>query len=554
MRKKYLFIGIFILFILIAIYFWNIVFALACNSEKIDIRILNVMLKGRIKPTKEVALLIDDVQYKIPLPKGSGEFNKDEYLFPQTSWQEYKDILKNAGWDYFEQAGTAIDVGNKAGNRLQISVRPFTGAYMILKYTAGNKGLQRNANAGGEGNNAPQQPSVKEEASVINSNDVIKEEYIPQKYNPKKIEEYYPLYEGYSFEPRYVPDYINYCEKVIVRYNNLALVTQTHGGKSSDIKVYEVDEDVIYELLSLEDDSNNNPLDYNMVIKLIIDDDKNKLCSIMKELKINDKKIVLKSPFKADTVLDKGRIVEFEAEPELKKLPEWLNRGLTLPDKDVVVVRYDNYYKFFKKGEGIVMMYYQDAAYETDNIGNINGLAINDSEVLLDNKAFANRKYNDIVNSFGKPLEIKSVNVKFPASEEDNIIYILRYSGLDIEMYPVDENTPVSETEAFRFDILSSEHGFYGIKIDASVNELLNQLEDKRTYWVKEVYEKREPIQIYKILSDLKEAGYYREYEKAIYIGISESNSSGGRLAKGIVLLINNDKISRIVYGFPTAS
>jgi hypothetical protein len=141
MRKRYLFIGIFILLILIVIYFWNIVFAVACNSEKIDIRILNVMLQGRIKPTKELALVIDNVQYKVPLPSGSGELNKDEYLFPGTSWKEYKGILRIAGWDYFEQIGTAIDVGNKAGKRFHMSVRTFTGAYMVLKYSASNSSL-----------------------------------------------------------------------------------------------------------------------------------------------------------------------------------------------------------------------------------------------------------------------------------------------------------------------------------------------------------------------------------------------------------------------------
>lgn len=164
MKKRYIFIRIFILTVLIVIYFWNIVFAFACNSEKIDINTLNVMFQGRLNPKREISLLIDNAQYKVPLPEGSGELNKYEYLFPQTSWQEYKDILKNAAWDYFEQTGTAIDVRNKAGIKFQMSVRPFTGAYMILKYSAGNKDLQYNANTVWVENNTMQQPPVKEES------------------------------------------------------------------------------------------------------------------------------------------------------------------------------------------------------------------------------------------------------------------------------------------------------------------------------------------------------------------------------------------------------
>lgn len=41
-----------ILWTFTVIYFWNIAVTLACNSEKIDIHTLSVMVQGRIKQRK----------------------------------------------------------------------------------------------------------------------------------------------------------------------------------------------------------------------------------------------------------------------------------------------------------------------------------------------------------------------------------------------------------------------------------------------------------------------------------------------------------------------
>jgi hypothetical protein len=54
MRKKHVFTGIVILLIFMVIYFWNIIFAIALNSENIERHTLGVMLQGRITPTKKM--------------------------------------------------------------------------------------------------------------------------------------------------------------------------------------------------------------------------------------------------------------------------------------------------------------------------------------------------------------------------------------------------------------------------------------------------------------------------------------------------------------------
>lgn len=139
MRKKNLFIGIFILLALMITYFRNIIFAFACQSEYIDKNTLNVMLQSQFNPRKELILTINNTQHHIPLPKGSGELSKDEYLIPISSWKSYENNLKKTEWDYFDQIGTLVRVISKSGNEFNISIRPFTGAYIIMKYISVNK-------------------------------------------------------------------------------------------------------------------------------------------------------------------------------------------------------------------------------------------------------------------------------------------------------------------------------------------------------------------------------------------------------------------------------
>jgi hypothetical protein len=139
MRKKYVFTGVVILLILMVIYFWNIIFAIALNSENIDRHTLGVMLQGRFKPTKEINLVINGSSYNIPLPSGSGQLKKNEYLVPKTSWKDYNNALTKSEWDYFDQLGSLIRVKNKIDDEFNMSMRSFTGAYVILKYSLVNK-------------------------------------------------------------------------------------------------------------------------------------------------------------------------------------------------------------------------------------------------------------------------------------------------------------------------------------------------------------------------------------------------------------------------------
>lgn len=115
------------------------IFAIALQSEDIDRHTIGVMLQGRFAPTKEIALIINNTSYSIPLPKGSGKLNEYEYLVPVSSLKGYKDDLNKIEWNYFDQIGTLIRVQNELGDEFDISIEPFTGAYQLLRYSPKNK-------------------------------------------------------------------------------------------------------------------------------------------------------------------------------------------------------------------------------------------------------------------------------------------------------------------------------------------------------------------------------------------------------------------------------
>lgn len=139
LRKKFIFMSICIILILIFTYLRNVIFAFALQSENIDRHTLGVMLQGRFAPTKEINLIINNSSYNIPLPNGSGKLNDREYLVPTSSWKGYRNELNKNEWNFFDQIGTLIRVQNKFGDEFDISIKPFTGAYQLLKYSSKDK-------------------------------------------------------------------------------------------------------------------------------------------------------------------------------------------------------------------------------------------------------------------------------------------------------------------------------------------------------------------------------------------------------------------------------
>ena len=182
----------------------------------------------------------------------------------------------------------------------------------------------------------------------------------------------------------------------------------------------------------------------------------------------------------------------------------------------------------------------------------INTRILEEKEFKIDNKPILGLKYAELINLWGKPNEIKKVKVYFSATVEPYYCYILKYDAIDIEMYPVDKNISVEATESFRFDITSSKYDFYGVKIGTSLSDYLKTLDSKEIFTVKEILDdttgERIPFQYRKLLTTLKGSNYYDGYDKAIYEQVVIEG-----VPHGAIMLLKDDKVSRIVYGLPNA-
>jgi hypothetical protein len=179
-------------------------------------------------------------------------------------------------------------------------------------------------------------------------------------------------------------------------------------------------------------------------------------------------------------------------------------------------------------------------------------------EVLVGGKQVLGLNYDEVMKIWGKPKEIKNLKVKFPATTEISIVYLLCYDGIEIEMYPESEDVPVENTSSFRFDITSGEYDIEGLKVGMDVNDYFKNYGTRQEFVLNSLSIERESnneaVSLYKLITGLKEPDYYQNYEKAFYVPgvlLDENNEVSGAI--GFAVLINGKKISRIVYGLPTA-
>lgn len=196
---------------------------------------------------------------------------------------------------------------------------------------------------------------------------------------------------------------------------------------------------------------------------------------------------------------------------------------------------------------------YEIALQKEEIHKSLNTRYVEDTNFKIANKPILSLKYNDLIKLWGIPNSMKKVKVYFPATETPCYSYILKYDGIDIEMYPCQVNTPVEDTESFRFDITSNRYDFYGVKLGMKLGDYLKNNENKEVFSVKEILEdtagERFPQEYRKLLTMLKENNYYAIYDKAIYEQVVIQD-----VPYGAVVLFKNDVIAMIVYGFPNAS
>lgn len=122
-------------------------------------------------------------------------------------------------------------------------------------------------------------------------------------------------------------------------------------------------------------------------------------------------------------------------------------------------------------------------------------------------------------------------------------------------MYPVEKKVPVENTTSFRFDITGNKYDFYSVKIGMSLEEYLNNVENKDVFSVKEILNDSRidnfpyPFEYRTLLIQLKENNYYINYDKAVYEQVVIND-----FPYGAVMLFKDNILERIVYGYPNAS
>lgn len=190
-----------------------------------------------------------------------------------------------------------------------------------------------------------------------------------------------------------------------------------------------------------------------------------------------------------------------------------------------------------------------------NNKNKINVRSFKDKEPLIDNKPILDLTYDSLEGIWGVPKEIKKIKTRIPGDLEASYIYILRYNDMEIEMYPTNNDTPVENTKSFRFDITAPGRDFFGIRIGMTEEQYLYAVENKETYLIKDILKadsenSKIPFQYKKLLTTMKEENCYNDYDKAIYEEIIFDDVK----PYGLVILIKNNKVARIVYGNPNAN
>lgn len=180
-------------------------------------------------------------------------------------------------------------------------------------------------------------------------------------------------------------------------------------------------------------------------------------------------------------------------------------------------------------------------------------------ELYVAGKQVVDLTYPELIKLWGKPVEIKSNEVRFPGTIEQHIVYVLCYNGIEIEMYPVAKGVAVENTTSFRFDIIDSDYIVAELQVGMEAQDFFDRFGERQLYTLTQILSEEErhseAISLRKLLTDLKPSDYYSSYgDKVFYIGgalLDDKNSIKGAI--GFAVIVKDSKITRVIYGLPTA-
>ena len=183
-------------------------------------------------------------------------------------------------------------------------------------------------------------------------------------------------------------------------------------------------------------------------------------------------------------------------------------------------------------------------------------------DIKINDKTILGITYDELLRTFGNPVETKTYKINPPATEPDyfEYIYVCVYDGFECEFFTgQNEKIPEPADTVFRFDITNqSAHLECELYIGIDKDELDLRYDINKIYRLNDA-ENYDLSNIQNVLWSYKPEGYYSDYEKAAIV-YHDVNSFEEPLAKALVLLFDDDmgydtdRVQRIVFGYPTAN
>lgn len=204
----------------------------------------------------------------------------------------------------------------------------------------------------------------------------------------KKIEEFYPLYVGAKVSIHNYPEWISYNEEVILRHNDLVLLINP-SAIGSYIVVYQLHDEVIYEVFTMSPICYNNDIDkYENILDLIHNNEQELLIEFLSTLEITDKKVIMQYPLTVGENWGNREVVDFNTDSQLKHIPDLIIGNLSLSDEDIIIIKENDSYYFYKKNEGMIVYYNSNLYYPLKDLPELTNadfiVSDNLDEIVLD--------------------------------------------------------------------------------------------------------------------------------------------------------------------------
>ncbi|MGI6028033.1 MAG: hypothetical protein ACOX81_01315 [Candidatus Heteroscillospira sp.] len=177
-----------------------------------------------------------------------------------------------------------------------------------------------------------------------------------------------------------------------------------------------------------------------------------------------------------------------------------------------------------------------------------------------------------LLDEWGAPEKISQYSVYAHASETPNILNILEYHDIQFEvLLDSSYDSDINSKQILRYDITGPSFALKDIYVGLSMDEFIKTYSDYPLYGIEilstssDELEKKFSDNLYscifikKLLCDYKPDGYYNEYDYAAYVDGAVLPDelqfySNMTTSIGAVILFEDDKVSRIVFGFPNAN